>query len=156
MIGKGFLTKAKKHRFAVHDGAYFPLFTGFPGGGTAFTLNVAPPPGNSNTGGSACLPVGGQNLQLALHHVKILTPGVPMLLNLHGCQVQHPLQRIIIVKLGLFFVICRNCRFRPLIIFVRYMILWISAIYPQTGPVISLPRPAWWQHRLSSGPKLPS
>lgn len=119
MICKGFLTKAKKHRFAVHDGAYFPLFTGFPGGGTAFTLNVVPPPGNSNTGGSTCLPVGGQNLQLALHHVKILTPGVPMLLNLHGCQAQHTLRSINIIKLSLFFVICRNGRFRPLIIFVQ-------------------------------------
>ena len=33
------------------------------------------------------------------------------------------------VKLGLFFVICRNCRFSPSMIFVVYMIFRISAGY---------------------------
>ncbi len=34
-----------------------------------------------------------------------------------------------LVKEGLFFVICRNCRFRPSIIFVVYMIFRISGAY---------------------------
>ena len=57
--------------------------------------------GNPNTRGSARLPVGEQNLQLASYQVPILAPGMPMLHNPLGRQVQHPPQGIITRKAGL-------------------------------------------------------
>ena len=56
----------------------------------------AQPAGNPISGGSACLPVGEHDLQLAEYHVPILAPGVPMLDDPLGCQIQHPTQRIVI------------------------------------------------------------
>ena len=44
------------------------------------------------------------NHQLAEHHVPVLEPGVPVLHDALGCQVEHPAQRIIIGK-G-WFVLC--------------------------------------------------
>ena len=54
------------------------------------------PPGNPISGGSARLPVGEHDLQLAEHHVPILAPGMPMPDDPLGGQIQHPTQRIII------------------------------------------------------------
>ena len=53
----------------------------------------AQPSGNPISRGSACFAVGEHNLQLAEHHVPILAPGVPMLDDPLGCQIQHPPQR---------------------------------------------------------------
>ena len=61
------------------------------------------PPGNPNARGSAYLPVGKHDLQLTENHVPILTPGVPMLDDPLGRQVQHPPQRIIVGERGLVF-----------------------------------------------------
>ena len=58
----------------------------------------AQPSGNPNSRGSARLAVGKHDLQLAEHHVPILAPGVPMLHDSLGCQVQHPPQRIVVGK----------------------------------------------------------
>ena len=58
----------------------------------------AQPSGNPNSRGSARLAVGKHDLQLAEHHVPILAPGVPMLDDPLGCQVQHPSERIIVGK----------------------------------------------------------
>ena len=59
------------------------------------------PPGNPISGGSACPAVGEHDLQLAEYHVPILAPGVPMLDNPLGCQIQHPPQRIVVGERGL-------------------------------------------------------
>ena len=59
------------------------------------------PPGNPNARGSACLPVGEHDLQLTEYHVPILAPGMPVLDDPLGRQVQHPPQRIIIGERGL-------------------------------------------------------
>ena len=56
----------------------------------------AQPAGNPISGGSACLAVREHDLQFAEHHVPILAPGVPMLDNPLGCQIQHPTQGIVI------------------------------------------------------------
>ena len=56
----------------------------------------AQPSGNPVLRGSACLAVGEHDLQLAEYHVPILAPGVPMLDNPLGGQIQHPTQRIVI------------------------------------------------------------
>ena len=61
----------------------------------------AQPAGNPVSRGSACLAVGEHDLQLAEHHVPILAPGVPMLDDPLGCQIQHPPQGIIIGERGL-------------------------------------------------------
>ena len=62
------------------------------------------PSGNPISGGSACLAVREHDLQFAEHHVPILAPGVPMLDNPLGCQIQHPTQGIVIGEQGL--VLC--------------------------------------------------
>ena len=54
------------------------------------------PSGKSISRGSACLAVGEHDLQLAEHHVPILAPGMPMLDDPLGGQIQHPTQRIVI------------------------------------------------------------
>ena len=54
------------------------------------------PPGNPNARGSANLPVGEHDLQLTEYHVPILVPGMPVLNNPLGRQVQHPAQRIVV------------------------------------------------------------
>ena len=59
------------------------------------------PPGNPNARGSAYLPVGEHDLQLTEHHVPILAPGVPVLNDPLGRQVQHPPQRIVVGERGL-------------------------------------------------------
>ena len=47
--------------------------------------------------------VGEHDLQLAQHHVPILTPCVPMLDDPLGRQVQHPPQRIVVGERRLVF-----------------------------------------------------
>ena len=61
----------------------------------------AQPSGNPISGGSACPAVGEHDLQLAEHHVPILAPGVPMLDDPLGGQIQHPPQRIVVGERGL-------------------------------------------------------
>ena len=61
------------------------------------------PPGNPNARGSAHLPVGEHDLQLTENHVPILAPGMPVLNDPLGCQVQHPPQRIVVGERGLVF-----------------------------------------------------
>ena len=61
----------------------------------------AQPSGNPVSRGSACLAVGEHDLQLAEYHVPILAPGVPMLDNPLGGQIQHPPQRIVVGERGL-------------------------------------------------------
>ena len=61
-------------------------------------------PGNPNARGSAYLPVGEHDLQLTEDHVPILAPGVPVLDDPLGCQVQHPPQGIVVGERGL--VLC--------------------------------------------------
>ena len=53
-------------------------------------------PGILFQGESAHLAVAEHDLQLAEHHVPVLAPGVPMLDDTLGCQIQHPPQRIIV------------------------------------------------------------
>ena len=61
----------------------------------------AQPSGNPVLRGSARLPVGEHDLQLAEYHVPILAPGVPMPDDPLRCQIQHPTQRIVVGERGL-------------------------------------------------------
>ena len=56
------------------------------------------PPGNPIPRGSAHLAVSEHDVQLTEHHVPILAPGVPVLHDALGRQVEHPAQRIIVGK----------------------------------------------------------
>ena len=58
----------------------------------------ARPAGNTKQRGSDSHPVGEHDLQLAEHHVPVLAPGVPVLHDALGRQVEHPAQRIIVGK----------------------------------------------------------
>ena len=83
----------------VHIWGLFPLVTAFLGGRggmraegvNAVTVSREPYPR-----GSAHLAVSEQDVHLTEHHVPILAPGVPVLDNPLGRQVQHPPQRIVI------------------------------------------------------------
>lgn len=54
------------------------------------------PAGNTNLRELAGPPVSEHDLQLAQHHVPILAPGMPVLDDPPGCQVQHPPQGIVV------------------------------------------------------------
>ena len=67
-------------------------------------VNAGPVHGNPNARESARHAVSEHDLQLPEHHVPILVPGVPVLNDPLGRQVQHPPQGNVIVERGL--VLC--------------------------------------------------
>jgi len=54
------------------------------------------PAGKNNARKSAGRAVSEHDLQLAEHHVPVLAPGMPMLLNVLGGQIEHFAQGIVI------------------------------------------------------------
>ena len=57
--------------------------------------------GNAKGRGLAHPEVSKQNLQLTEHQVSILAPGVPVPDDPLRCQIEHPLQGIVVGKAGL-------------------------------------------------------
>ena len=53
--------------------------------------------------GSANCPVGKHDLELGEDHVPVLAPGMPVLDDSLGSQIEHPAQGIIVGKAGLVF-----------------------------------------------------
>ena len=58
-------------------------------------------PGETRPWASAHAAAGEHNLQLAEHHVPVRTPGVPVLHNPLGRQIQHPPQGVVVGEGGL-------------------------------------------------------
>lgn len=58
------------------------------------------PLGNSKEWGSAHSAVGKQDVQLAWNHIPFLVPGVPVLEDKLGCQIEHPPHVIVVGEAG--------------------------------------------------------
>ena len=61
-------------------------------------MNAGCAPGKTIARGSANCSVREQDLKLVEHHVPVLAPGMPVLNDALGGQIQHPTQRVIVGK----------------------------------------------------------